>query len=73
MAEYYYYTVKTNERWDNISAMAYGVANKAHLIIVANPNIPLSPLAPEGMEIKIPILETVDVSISSENLPLWKQ
>lgn len=71
MTEYYIYTTKDNDRWDLISYKYYKNPNLYSEIIRANPEIPIEPILPAGLKIKVPILEE-DKTIKFE-LPPWKK
>lgn len=72
MAKNYPYITKPNERWDNVAYKAYGNALLSEVIIVANPEIKVTDVLPEGITIQIPILENSSPLIKSDLLPPWK-
>lgn len=67
------YTVQDGERWDTISYKAYGRADLAHVIIAANPNVPITARLMGGTVLDIPILEDTAVKTDAELLPPWKR
>jgi hypothetical protein len=67
------YTVQDGERWDTISYKAYGRADLAHIIIAANPNVPITARLTGGTVLDIPILEDTAVKTDAELLPPWKR
>ena len=69
----YNYAVKGGQRWCDISQLVYGSPFKIAEIIDANPEVPIFAVIPEVTVLKVPILETVEVPISNELLPPWKQ
>jgi phage tail protein X len=67
------YTVQDGERWDTIAYKAYGRADLAHIIITANPGIPVTARLEGGTVLEIPILEETAVKTDAELLPPWKR
>jgi phage tail protein X len=58
------------ERWDLLAWQYYGDATGYSQIIMANPNVAITPQFDAGVTIAVPILEQSDVIIS--DLPPWK-
>lgn len=71
MTEYYIYTTKQGDRWDNIAVKFRGDTFDYADIIEANPHIPIKATLDEGLEIRIPIKEAV--SEDKSKLPVWLQ
>lgn len=60
MSEYYEYITKSGDRWDLLAYEFYGDATLYEPIIVANPDIPITPILESGIKIQIPIKDEVD-------------
>lgn len=71
MTEYYSYITKDSDRWDLISQKFYQTPTLYEEIIKANPEIPIEPILPSGIKLKIPILE--DSETIKFELPPWKK
>ena len=70
MKEYYEYITKEGDRWDLIAYQFYGDATMYEPIIVANPEVPIIPILPSGIKLRIPIIE---IKETIEELPPWKK
>lgn len=71
MSEYYSYITKDSDRWDLISQKFYKTPSLYEEIIKANSEIPIEPVLPSGIKLKIPILE--DSETIKFELPPWKK
>lgn len=85
MAGFTSYTTKTNDRWDLIAYQAYGAfrvtttdslgneveVDSMDLIIQANPSIPVQAILPDGLIIRIPVVDFVETK--TDLLPPWKR
>lgn len=69
--EFYTYITKQNDRWDLIAYEYYNNALLYEEIIKANPEIKITPVLTEGIQIKVPVLQE-KTTIQFE-LPPWKQ
>lgn len=69
--EFYTYITKQNDRWDLIAYEYYNNALLYEQIIKANPDIEITPVLKEGIQIKVPVLQE-ETTIKFE-LPPWKQ
>ncbi len=69
--EFYTYITKQNDRWDLIAYEYYNNALLYEQIIKANPDIEITPVLKEGIQIKVPVLQE-ETTIQFE-LPPWKQ
>ena len=58
------------ERWDLLAWQYYGEATGYSPIIMANPNVAITPQFDAGVTIEVPILEQPDVITT--DLPPWK-
>lgn len=67
------YVTQDGERWDTVAYKAYGRADLAHIIITANPGIPVTAWLKGGTVLEIPILEETMVKTDAELLPPWKR
>jgi len=70
MKEYYEYITKEGDRWDLIAYEFYGDPMLYEPIIVANPEVPIIPILPSGIKLRIPIIE---IKETIEELPPWKK
>lgn len=70
IGEYIEYITKEADRWDLIAYEFYGDPMLYEPIIVANPDVPILPVLPSGLKLKIPVIEIKDVL---EELPPWKR
>jgi len=68
--EYIEHITKQNDRWDLLAWQYYGDAMRYEEIIKANPLIAIKPMLPDGIKIKIPVLEEPETI--TEDLPPWK-
>lgn len=68
--EYYEYVTKDNDRWDLIAYEFYSDATLYESIIKANPDIPITPTLPAGLNLQIPILQ--DKEEIEFILPPWR-
>lgn len=66
------YTTLEGDRWDLISYNFYGTVEKMDLLIASNPYVPLTPTLEGAVEIKIPVLESLQ-TMALQDLPPWKQ
>lgn len=66
-------TTVGNQRWDQIALDMYGKADLFEDIIRANPEIPITTHLPDGVALKIPVLDSVSVKLNEELLPPWKK
>lgn len=69
--EFYTYITKQNDRWDLIAYEYYNNALLYEQIIKANPDIEITPVLKEGIQIKVPVLQE-ETTIQFE-IPPWKQ
>ena len=66
------YRTKQGERWDIIANKMYGTNAGIDTLILANPQVPVDPVLPDGTILIIPIIDNTDSAILSTNLPPWK-
>jgi len=71
MTEYYNYITKDNDRWDLISYKYYDAPTLYETIILANPDVKITPILEAGIKLKIPVIETSD-EITTD-LPPWRE
>lgn len=65
------YTLKSDDRWDNIAQLAYGVPGKIEDIVALNPNVLITAVIPAGTILNIPVVEAEDAIPAAELLPPW--
>ncbi len=70
MKEFYEYITKEGDRWDMIAYEFYGDPMLYEPIIVANPEVPIIPILPSGIKLRVPVIETKN---TIEELPPWKR
>lgn len=70
--DYWQYITREGDRWDLIAQRFYGDATDYEGIVAANPAVPIIPLLPSGLLVRVPIKE-VSTIIPSEKLPPWKR
>lgn len=66
------YTTVQGNRWDTIATLAWGEPGEFKRIIECNPGVPLTPILPGGIVLKIPIVpqkKNNDIN----KLPPWKR
>lgn len=71
MSDFYEYITKDGDRWDSIAYEFYSDPTLYESIVVANPEVPITPILPSGLKLKIPVLE-----YSNEiefTLPPWRE
>ena len=68
--DYYEYITKDRDRWDLIAYSFYADATLYEPIITANPDVPIIPILPSGLKLKIPIIE--DNNEIEFILPPWR-
>lgn len=71
-AEYYEHVTTEGQRWDTIAYLYYGDAMLYEPIIAANQDVPIIPVLPSGLKLKVPVIELSD-TIAAEELPPWKR
>ena len=71
MTQYYSCITKDCDRWDLIAYRFYKNPTVYEDIIKANPNVPIEPILPAGITLKIPIFE--DSETIKLELPPWKK
>jgi len=69
--EYYSYITKDSDRWDLIAYRFYKNPTMYEEIIKANSEVPIEPVLPAGIKLKIPVLEESE-TIKFETPP-WKR
>jgi phage tail protein X len=69
--QYTEYTTKQGDRWDLVAYKAYGDVAKLPLLIEANPYVPVLPVLPVGIKLRVPVLS--DESLDKNLLPPWKR
>jgi phage tail protein X len=72
MSEHYEHITTAGERWDTIAYDYYGDPTAYEGIVAANPSVPIVPLLPSGIALRIPVVEDTG-TIAAEELPPWKQ
>jgi phage tail protein X len=70
MSEYYEYITKDGDRWDLIAYDFYANPTLYEPIITANPDVPIIPILPSGLKLKIPVIE--DNNQIQFELPPWR-
>ncbi|KKP40313.1 MAG: hypothetical protein UR30_C0005G0094 [Candidatus Peregrinibacteria bacterium GW2011_GWC2_33_13] len=68
--DYYEYVTKDGDRWDLIAYEFYADATLYEPIITANPEVPITPILPSGLKLKIPVME--DNNQIQFELPPWR-
>ncbi len=63
------YVTRDGDRWDLIADRMYGDPWAFERIIVANPSVPIRPVLPGGLTLRIPIAEQPQ---TAADLPPWK-
>jgi phage tail protein X len=71
MSTFIEYVTKDGDRWDLIAYRMYGDANAYEPIIVANPDVPITPVLPGGLTILVPLRE--QETVEATDLPPWKR
>jgi len=57
MEEYLLHRTVDGDRWDLLALRYYGEGSAYGFLILANPEVPFTPLIPPGLSLRIPILE----------------
>lgn len=70
---YYEYITRPGDRWDLIAWEFYGDPHAYEPIVMANPDVLITPTLPAGIKIKVPVREEVSSMIRPEGLPPWKR
>jgi phage tail protein X len=68
--EFYEYITKDGDRWDLIAYEFYSDPTLYESIITANPEVPITPILPSGLKLKIPVRE--DKEEIEFILPPWR-
>lgn len=58
------------ERWDLLAWKYYGDPHAYEGIIVANPEVPIIPVLPQGVRLLIPVVDPPQV-VDTTELPPW--
>jgi len=66
------YTTVQGDRWDLIAWRHYGLATAYEPIVRANPDVPITPILPGGLELRIPVRLDGD-ALDDPGLPPWKR
>lgn len=72
MSEHYEHITTEGDRWDTIAYGYYGDPMMYEPIIAANPGIPIVPVLPSGLKLRVPVIDTTG-TIPAEELPPWKR
>ena len=70
MSEYYEYITKDGDRWDLMAYDFYANPTLYEPIITANPEVPMAPILPSGLKLKIPVIN--DSNEIEFTLPPWR-
>lgn len=70
--EFTTYTTKNGDRWDTVARLYYGVPSMCVTIMMDNLNVMLYTIFPDGVVLRIRIIETSD-PLTTESLPPWMQ
>ncbi len=65
------HVTNAGERWDTIAWNYYGNATQYSAIVMANPQVSISPTLPAGIQLIIPVIVQTVAPVTS--LPPWKQ
>jgi len=71
VSDFYEYITKDGDRWDLIAYEFYSDATLYEPIITANPEVPIIPILPSGLKLKIPVREDSDEI--EFTLPPWRE
>jgi len=71
VSDFYEYITKDGDRWDLIAYEFYSDATLYESIITANPEVPIIPILPSGLKLKIPVIE--DSNEITFILPPWRE
>lgn len=69
--EYKEYVTQEGDRWDSIAYKEYGNCFNYKYLVMANPQVPISPIIKVGTKLIIPVLP--DSKQANEDLPPWKK
>lgn len=72
MAEHWEHITTEGERWDALAYRYYGDPHRYEPLITANPDVPIVPLLPSGIKLRVPVIEIPD-TLPAEELPPWKR
>lgn len=72
MTRYLRHITRDKERWDQLSWRYYGTAHGYERIILANPDVSLSPVLRAGIVLSIPVIEP-ETAGANLGLPPWKR
>lgn len=71
--EFITHQTQDGERWDSLAFLYYGDPLAYERIIVANPYVPVDPVLPAGLELRIPVLEDAEAEpVLGAGVPPWK-
>lgn len=65
------YRTVYGDRWDLIAWNMYGDPTEYAIIIAANPNVPISPVLPQGLDVAVPLI--VSGSQAAATLQPWQR
>lgn len=72
MSGYIEHITGDGERWDLLAWKYYGDPHAYERIIVANPDVPIIPVLPQGVRVLIPVLDApTTVSTPPAGMPPW--
>lgn len=72
MAEQLVHVTQEQERWDQIALRYYGNAYLLGRIVEANPGVPVTPILPAGLRLRVPVLD-LEETVPVPGLPPWKR
>lgn len=72
MAEQLVHVTQEQERWDQIALRYYGNAYLLGTIVEANPGVPVTPILPAGLRLRVPVLD-LEETVPVPGLPPWKR
>lgn len=72
MTDYLEHVTTEGERWDALAERYYGDPFRYEPIVAANPAVPITPVLPSGLLLRIPLVEPNE-AVAADDLPPWKR
>lgn len=69
------HVTRQGERWDQVALAYYGDPYLYQPLVAANPEVPITPLLPSGIVLRVPVLDPAEVEEKADAslLPPWKR
>lgn len=70
MSQFIEHITTEGERWDLLAFRYYADVQQMGMLIEHNPHIPITPVFPSGLRVRIPLIAQ---PVSTQELPPWRR